>query len=629
MKYYLVHDILCAAMRKGLVLSLPVVLLSGGEWMRGDDSVGSRGKVEVNVDQQSLNETLGAPLINSFDSSISHENTNFTEETLYSRQQNEKAKQRAASLESTQNIDEAKKVIKDVLGLDASLAVKTDFRKASLLQLATHSEQKKSYEEAQKYLSEFLQRYSDDALIPVVLLRQGDLFRKMGAYDLERQKYYDVIKAAPKVSLDGKFDLNYVKQVAFIARSQIADSFYEEAGKLPQYEARDKYANAAEMYYRLAADDEANKRVITLKYIRSLYKQGEYSSVTNAGVNYLKSFEDGPSIDGGEVRYLVLDSSRRNPNGGEGYLAGYRDWFELTPAQTDGGSDLEWRLKAARDLAGELFDSKKYDESLEFYRTLAGLLSGSATDPEEYLFLMLGIKRVLANAEAQEANNVSGFEISNSINPMIVGLVNRAHSGNVQIPLLDSFSNGGSEDSIKGESGDRLPEWSQLKPVIVKSLSVLVEECNKAYTSVLPIYYRMALCAENIPSRSALAHYEKIRVGVIDIAKESKGFDENEVYANQEVKLHVLKKSSEDDGVNGILVCIWNGIPSAGVELTSGDGNTRIKITDYVGLAKLPDGADIHSKSLPLKLVSDMASWRISTLKWRENFNKQVTNIGK
>jgi tetratricopeptide (TPR) repeat protein len=217
MKYYLVHDILCAAMRKGLVLSLPVVLLSGGEWMRGDDSVGSRGKVEVNVDQQSLNETLGAPLINSFDSSISHENTNFTGETLYSRQQNEKAKQRAASLGSTQNIDEAKKVIKDVLGMDASLAVKTDFRKASLLRLATHSEQNKSYEEAQKYLSEYLNRYSDDALIPVVLLRQGDLFRKMGAYDLERQKYYDVIKAAPKVSLDGnKFDLKYVKQLALI-----------------------------------------------------------------------------------------------------------------------------------------------------------------------------------------------------------------------------------------------------------------------------------------------------------------------------------------------------------------------------------------------------------------------------
>ena len=629
MKYSIIYDFLCAVMRRGLVLWLPIVLLSGGGSMRGDDTVDPHGKGEVSVNQKSLNESLGAPLINSSDSSISHENTNFTGETLYSKQQNEKAKQKAASLGSTRNIEDAKKVIKDVLGMDASLSVKTDFRKASLLRLATHSEQKKSYEEAQKYLSEYLQRYSDDALIPVVLLRQGDLFRKMGAYDLERQKYYDVIKAAPKVNLDGEFDLNYVKQVAFIARSQIADSFYEEAGKLPQYEARDKYANAAEMYSRLATDDEANKRVITFKYIRSLYKQGEYAGVTSAGANYLKSFEDGPSSDEGEVRYLVLDSNRRNANGGQDHLAGYRDWFELAPARAGGGSDLEWRLKAARDLASELFDAKKYVESIEFYRTLAGLLSGSAADPEEYLYLMLGIKRVLANAEAQEANNVSGFEISNSIKPMIVALMNRARSGNVQMSLFDSFLGAGNENGAKGEGGDRLPEWSQLKPLVLKSLSVLGEECNKAYTSVLPVYYRMALCAENIPAKSALANYEKMRVGVIDVAKVSIGFDENAVYANQEVKLHVLKKSSEDDGVNGILVCVWNGVPSAGVELTSGDGETRIKITDFVGLAKLPGGSSIHTKSLPLKLVSDMASWRIGTLKWREDFNKQVTNIGE
>ena len=236
---------------------------------------------------------------------------------------------------------------------------------------------------------------------------------------------------------------------------------------------------------------------------------------------------------------------------------------------------------------------------------------------------MLGIKRVLADAEAQEANNVSGFEISNSIKPMIVALMDRARLGKVQISPFDSFF------TDNDEGGDRLSEWSELKLHMVKALSFFGVECNKAYTSVLPVYYRMALCAENIPDQPALANYEKMRVGVVDIGKESIGFDENGVYENQEVKLHVLKKSSEDDGVSGILVCVWNGVPSSGVELTSVDGDTRIKITDFVGLAKLPDGVSIHSKSLPLKLVSDMASWRISTLKWRENFNKQVTNIGE
>ena len=39
--------------------------------------------------------------------------------------------------------------------------------------------------------------------------------------------------------------------------------FMRRPARLPQYEAKGKYANAAEMYNRLAADDEANKRVIT------------------------------------------------------------------------------------------------------------------------------------------------------------------------------------------------------------------------------------------------------------------------------------------------------------------------------------------------------------------------------
>ncbi len=82
MKYYPVHNIMCALIRRGLVLSLPVVLLLGDISMCGDDSVGSRGSKEVGVNQKALNESLGAPLINSPDSSISHENTNFTEETL-------------------------------------------------------------------------------------------------------------------------------------------------------------------------------------------------------------------------------------------------------------------------------------------------------------------------------------------------------------------------------------------------------------------------------------------------------------------------------------------------------------------------------------------------------------------
>jgi len=63
------------------------------------------------------------------------------------------------------------------------------------------------------------------------------------------------------------------------------------------------------------------------------------------------------------------------------------------------------------------------------------------------------------------------------------------------------------------------------------------------------------------------------------------------------------------------------------MELKSEDGGEAVKIVDFVGLANLASGTNLHENSLPLKLVSDMASWRISTLKWEESFKKQMTEI--
>ncbi len=621
MTFFTAHHLPSFALRHSLAFVFSVALFSLNT-LRGETPTEPKGGAKINDEQRSVNDLLGAPLINNPDSSIATENTKFSEETAYSKQQNEKARLKSKDLGATQNTEDAKAVIREVLGLDASLSVKTDFRKASLLQLASHSEQKKAYEEAQKYLSEYLQRYSDDALIPVVLLRQGDLFRKMGAYDLERQKYYDVIKSAPKVKLSGRFDLNYVKRIAFIARSQIADSFYEEAGKLPRHRARDKYVSASEMYARLKEAEQANPRVITLKYIRSLYNQGDHDGVVKTGSSYFQKFENGPERDEDEVRYLVLDSSRHGSTSTQDYLAGYRDWFGSPPGHGSNGDALKWRFKAARDLAGELFNEGKYPDSLEFYRTLADLLSGTVTRPEEYLHLMLKTKRILSRAEALETDDTPGPEISNLIEPMLLDMQERAKSSSVQLPLINDVSS----DRGKGGIGAAV-DWSLLKPALVKTLDDLIAECEKTYTTILPILYRIALCSEKIPTQSALGNYEKIRAGVMDVEAEPGVVGHNAVFSNQEVKFHILKKPVAGNDSQGVLICVWHGIPTSGMELKSEDGGESIKIVDFVGLADLGNGTNLHEKSQPLKLVSDMASWRISTLKWEERFKKQVAEI--
>ena len=587
------HHLPSFSLRHSLTVALSLALFSFNP-LRGETATESKGGTGINDKQRSVNDLLGAPLINNPDSNIATENTRFSEETAYSKQQNQIARLKSKDLAETQNSEDAKAVIREVLGLDASPSVKTDFRKAALLQLASHSEQKRAYEEAQKYLSEYLRRYSDDALIPVVLLRQGDLFRKMGAYDLERQKYYDVIKSAPKVKLGDRFDLNYVKRIAFIARSQIADSFYEEAGKLPRYRARDKYVSASEMYARLTRAEQADKRVMSLKYIRSLYKQGDHDAVVKEGSSYFRNFENGPETDEDEVRYLVLDSSRRGPDATQDYLPEYRDWFGSPLGHGGDEAALKWRLKAARDLAEELFNKGKYADSLTFYRTLADLLSGTANRPEQYLYLMLNIKRVLSRAEALEADGTPGPEISNLLEPMLLGIQERANSSSVKLPLMNAVSS----DRENGGIGAAI-DWSTLKPVLVKTLDDLAAECEKAYTAILPILYRIALCSEKIPAQSALGDYEKIRVGAMDVEAKPGVIGENAVFSNQGVKLHIIKNPAAGNDPQRVLICVWHGIPAPGMELKSEDGGETVKIVDYVGLANLPNGTNLHENRCP------------------------------
>ena len=590
----------------------------------GKTAIPVQSGTEINDRQRSVNDYLGAPLINSPDSSIATENTIFSKDTKYGKEQNALALIKTNQLRASNDAEEAERIIKEVLGLDASPSVKTEFRKASLLRLASHSERKKAYEEAQKYLAQFLTRYPDDPLIPVVLLRQGDLFRKMGAYDLERQKYYDVIKSAPKVKLDEKYGLGYVQRVALLARTQIADSFYEEAGKLPDYQAREKYASASEMYARLVKMEQVNPRVVSLKYIRSLYSQESHAAVYTEGQAFFEKFKTGSNADEDEVRYLMLDSSRKLTSGSQDYLDGYRSWFESSPYQGNEIDALKWRLKAARDLADELFKGGRYVESREFYVALAGLLCGEVKQPQEYLQLMLDIRRALGRGEAMEADSVSSQEISNGIKPMLLGIQKRAKASKIKSTNIDAVLKN-SEESVVG-----LPmDWDKAKPMLQSMINELAGKCEEVYTMLLPILYRIALCSEKVPSDTPLAGYESIRVGVMDVEANDGAVKEQQIFSNQGVKLHIMGQPQSGKDPVGVLVCIWNGVPSAGMQLSQEEGAETIKVLDFVGLASLPGGTNLHEKALPIKLLSDMSSWRIGTLKWQERFNKQLAELGR
>ena len=113
-----------------------------------------------------------------------------------------------------------------------------------------------------------------DPYIPEILLRQAWIYRQMDRPDLALSTYYSVLTAATQQRVD---NLTRFSRIVLVARSQIANTYYEDADPL---ELKD-YISANDLYERLlrSNQEELNTDLIELKLLRSLFKADENSRV--------------------------------------------------------------------------------------------------------------------------------------------------------------------------------------------------------------------------------------------------------------------------------------------------------------------------------------------------------------
>ena len=97
--------------------------------------------------------------------------------------------------------------------------------------------------------------------------------------------------------------------------------------------------------------------------------------------------------------------------------------------------------------------------------------------------------------------------------------------------------------------------------------------------------------------------------------------------ADRVVRFHIVKLL---DGLNKNLVtaivCVTAGSDFDGKSITSVDGGTRIKIVKSLTYDQLLSKAG-KQDSLQMRLVKDMAVWRVNNLKWLSTFKSGVKNI--
>lgn len=255
------------------------------------------------------------------------------------------------------NDEQARRNLVELMEGDAPAEIK----RAALLELGLLAVDQKQYVKAQHIFSQYLQLYPHDPTAPEVLLRQGLLYRQMGANSLAIAKFYAVMTTALNLRLDR---LEYYQRIVLQAQSEIADTYYLQG----------RFEEAADYFKRLLKleSPELNRAFVQFKLIRSLAALGRHEETAAQAAAYIGSHGQTPEL--AEVRFLLASALKQ--------LGRNRDALRevlvlLDAQQQNAGKNPEhwiyWQQRAGNEIANQLYREGDYLSALEIYLHLATL----------------------------------------------------------------------------------------------------------------------------------------------------------------------------------------------------------------------------------------------------------------
>lgn len=256
---------------------------------------------------------------------------------------------------------------KDVVGAEKSFvallesAAPPEFQRTALLELALLAQENEQLARAQQVFSQYLTKYPDDPSVAEVMLRQGLLYRQMGAPILALSKFYSVMTTSLRLKLDR---LEYYQRLVLQAQTEIADTYYLQG----------KFEEAADFLNRLLKLDSSqlNKGQILYKLVRSLSALGRCNEVVAHSETYVTRYAAASELP--EVRFLLAGALKK--------LGRTREAMQqvlalLESQQTNAISKPEnwiyWQQRAGNEIANQLYKEGDYVNALEIYSHLASL----------------------------------------------------------------------------------------------------------------------------------------------------------------------------------------------------------------------------------------------------------------
>jgi tetratricopeptide (TPR) repeat protein len=266
-----------------------------------------------------------------------------------------------------------------------------EIQRTALLELALLAQETENHARAQQIFSQYLTKYPDDPSVAEVMLRQGLLYRQMGAPILALSKFYSVMTTSLRLKLDR---LEYYQRLVLQAQTEIADTYYLQG----------KFEEAADFLNRLLKLDSSqlNKGQILYKLVRSLSARGRHPEVVAQAEIFVTRYPGAGELP--EVRFLLADALKklgRTREGMQQVLA------LLESQQTNAASNPEnwtyWQQRTGNEIANQLYKEGDYVNALEIYRNLAELNRSAAWQLPAWYQMGLAYERLLQPQKASEA----------------------------------------------------------------------------------------------------------------------------------------------------------------------------------------------------------------------------------
>jgi tetratricopeptide (TPR) repeat protein len=251
----------------------------------------------------------------------------------------------------------AARTLEDLLKTNSPPAI----QRAALFELALVMQDDGQSARAQQIWSQYIHLYPDDPAVPDVLLRQGILYRKMGAEDFSISKFYAVMSSALKLRPD---NMASYKRVVAQAQTEIADTYYLEA----------KFDQAADFYNRIikSGDGEENREQLQCKRIRALSYLTNHTETIAMAQDFLTRFPK--SSDVPEVRFLLasaFENMERNADALEQVLLLLQSQQENVSKEPEAWA--YWQRRAGNKIANQLYKQGDYADALQIYLSLVSL----------------------------------------------------------------------------------------------------------------------------------------------------------------------------------------------------------------------------------------------------------------